>query len=104
MAEQYKTYMKNKKRRGLWVLRVRYLCENVRKIGFEEAVDMATPAQKAILMDLAQVREVGEFMFTTRGGTAVQRMLKRWEGFMEKLARVAARVSVPPRPCTELRN
>lgn len=104
MAEQYKTYMKNKKRHGPWVLRVRYLCENVRKTGFEEAVEMATPAQKAILMDLAQVGQVGKSTFTTRGGTAFQGMLKRWEGFMEKLATVEACVSVPPRACTEFRN
>ena len=104
MAEQHKIYVKNKKRRGLWVLCVCYLCENVQRTGFEEAVVMATSAQKAILMDLAHVREVGEFTFVTRRGTAFQRMLERWEGFTEESARIAARVSVPPRPCTELRN
>ena len=104
IAEEDETFAKHRKRRGLWVLRVRYLCQNVRSTGFEEAVDMATPAQKAILMNLAQLREVGEFTFVTRSGPAFQRMLKRWEGLMKKLARDAARVSVHLRACTGERN
>lgn len=95
IAKEDETFAKHQKRGELWVLRVHCLGENVRSTGFEQTLGMATPAQKAILMDLAQLREVGGFTFHTRKGPAFRRMLKRWEGYMEKLARDAAHVSVP---------
>ena len=65
---------------------------------------MATPAQKAILMGLAQLREVEESTFHTRAGPAFRMMLKRWEGYTKKLARDTAHVSVPPRAHTLLKT
>ena len=57
---------------------------------------MATPAQKAILMGLAQLMEVGEFIVHVRAVKGFRRMLKRWEGFVEKREKDAAHVSLPP--------
>lgn len=102
LAKDDERFAKHQKRGDLWVLRVRYSRENVRSTGFEQAVDMATPAQKATLMHLAQLREVGEFTFHIRTSSAVRRMFKRWEGYMKKLSRDAENVSVPPRICTEI--
>lgn len=96
LAKEDERFAKRHKQ-GKLILRVRYMSENVRSIGFDEAVGIATPAQKAILMDLAQLKGVGEFTFHTRGVSAFRRMLKRWEEYMEKLKRDAAHVSVPPR-------
>ena len=104
LAEEDEKFAKHQKRGELWVLRVRYSRENVRSTGFEQAVGMATPAQKAILMDLAQLKEVGEFTFHTRAGSAYRRMLKRWEGYMEKLDRDAGNVSVLQRAFAGLRT
>lgn len=64
-------------------------------------MSMATPAQKAILTDLAQLMEVGEFIIHVRAVKGFGRMLKRWEGFMEKREREAAHVSLPP--CAHIR-
>lgn len=83
-------------KRGRWVLRVQYSCERVRSTGFEQAMSMATPTQKAILMGLAQLMEVGEFTIHVREAKGFPRMLKRWEGFKEKRERDAAHVSLPP--------
>ena len=94
LASEDETFAKHQKRGELWVLRVRFSCENVRSTELQQALGMATPAQKAILMDLAQLMEVAEFTFHTRAGQAYRRMLKRWEGYMEKLARDAAPVTV----------
>ena len=94
LAKEDETFAKHQKRGELWVLRVRFSCENVRTTEFEQALGMATPAQKAVLMDLAQLMEVTEFTFHTRAGLAYRRMLRRWEGYMEKLAREAAPVTV----------
>lgn len=74
MAIKDESFAKHQERRELWVLRVRYLRKNVRSTGFEQAVRMAT--QKAILMDLAQLRALGEITFHTRRGLAFRRMLK----------------------------
>lgn len=82
-------------RQGRWALRVKYTCESVRKTGFEQAMSMATPAQNAILMGLAQLK-VGEFVVHVRPVKGFRKMLKRWEGFMEKRERDAANVSLPP--------
>ena len=94
LAKEDETFAKHQKRGELWVLRVRFSCENVRTTEFEQPLGMATPAQKAVLMDLAQLMEVAEFTFHTRSGPAYRRMLKRWEGYMEKLVRDAAPVRV----------
>lgn len=80
-------------KRGRWVLRVQYSCESVRSTGFEQAMSMATLAQKAILMGLAQLTKVGEFTIHVRAVKGFRRMLNRWEGFMEKRERDAAHVS-----------
>ena len=88
-------------KRGRWVLRVQYPCESVRSTGFEQAMSKAKPAQKAILMGLAQLLEVGEFIIHMRGVAGVRRMVERWEGFMEKRKRDAAHVSLPP--CAHIR-
>ena len=94
LAKEDETFAELQKRGELWVLRVCFSCENVRTTEFEQALGMATPAQKAILMDLAQLMEVAEFTFHTRAGLAYRRMLRRWEGYREKLARDAALVRV----------
>ena len=94
LASEDEMFAKHQKRGELWVLRVRFSCENVRTTEFEQALGMATPAQKAILMDLAQLMEVAEFTFHTRAGQAYRRMLRRWKGYMEKLARDAAPAEV----------
>lgn len=67
----------------------------MRSTGFEQAMIMATPAQKAILMGLAQLMEVGEFTMHVGEAKGFPRMLKRWEGWMEKRKRDAAHVSLP---------
>lgn len=82
-------------KRGRWILRVQFSCESVRSTGFEQAMSMATPAQKAILMGLAQLVEVGEFLIHMRAVAGVRRMVERWEGFMEKHERDATHVSLP---------
>ena len=97
MAKEDERFAKHQKRGQLWVLRVRYSRESVRSTGFKQAMDIATPAQKATLMDLAQLREVGELTFHTRASSARRKMFKRWEAYMEKLGRDAENVSVPPR-------
>lgn len=104
LAKEDEKFAKHRKRGELWVLRVRYSRENVRSTEFEQAVGMATPSQKAISMDLAQLKEMGEFTFHTRAGSAYRKMLKRWEGYMEKMDRDAENVSVPPRAFTGLRT
>lgn len=88
-----------KKQAGGWVLRVRYPCESVRRVGFEEALSRATPAQEAVLMGLAQLMLVGEFHVYVRAVPGFRRMLKRWEEFAERRGRDAAPVSLPPAVC-----
>ncbi len=95
MKQLVETFAKCQKR-GRWVLRVQYSCESVRSTGFEQAVGMANPAQKAILMGLAQLMEVGEFTIHVRAVKGFPRMLKRWEAFVEKRENDAAHVSLPP--------
>lgn len=94
LAKEDEKFARHQKRGELWVLRVRYSRENVRSTEFEQAVGMATPAQKATLMDLAQLKEVGEFTFHTRARSAYRKMLKRWEGYMDKLRKDAENVGV----------
>lgn len=93
ISKEDEKFAKYHERRQSRVLRVRYLCQKVQVTGFDEAVRMATPAQKEILMGLAQLREVGEFTFHARAVSAFQRMLKRWEGYVEKHKGNAAHVS-----------
>lgn len=90
-----------RQKRGRWVLRVQYSCESVRSTGFEQAMSMATPAQKAILTGLAQLMEVGEFIIHVRAVKGFRKMLERWEGFMEKRERDAAHSNPTNDICTE---
>lgn len=99
LAKEDERFAGHQNRGELWVLRVRYSRENVRSTGLKQAMDMATPAQKATLMDLAQLREVGEFTFHTKANSAHRKMLKRWERYMEKVTKEAENVSVPAPAC-----
>ena len=66
LEKEDETFAKLQKRGELWVLRVRYLRENVRSTAFEEATEMGMPVQKTTLTNLAQLIEVAKFMFHTR--------------------------------------
>ena len=105
MRQLVETFATPKKRGrgGRWVLRAQYSCESVRSTGFEQAMSMATPAQKTILMGLAQLLEVGEFNIHVRAGNGFRKMIKRWEEFMEKREKDAAQVSLPPCAHTRLK-
>ena len=51
LAKEDETFAKHQKLGELWALRFCFSPENVWTADFEQALGMATPAQKAILMD-----------------------------------------------------